>query len=145
MIINYKRLNENACEPICCSDYSAGADLCACLEENVEIHPGEVQVIPTGIACEIPNNFFGMVCSRSGLAAKNSVVVLNAPGIIDSDYRGEIKLILINHSSKSFTIENGMRLAQLIIVPCEKVLWQESEELTSTHRDAGGLGSTGIR
>ena len=145
MIVRFKKLNTNACEPIYGSEYSAGADLRACLEKNIDIQPGEVRIVGTGLACEIPNNFFGMVCSRSGLAAKNSVVVLNAPGIIDSDYRGEIKLILINHSDTSFTIENGMRLAQLIIVPCEKALWYDSKELTSTHRDAGGLGSTGVR
>ena len=145
MIIKFKKLNKNTHEPVYGTNYSAGADLRACLEENVEIKPGEVQIVGTGLACEIPENFFGMVCSRSGIAAKNGVVVLNSPGIIDSDYRGEIKLILINHSIKSFIIEHGMRLAQLIIVPFEKVSWQEIDELQRTQRNTGGLGSTGIR
>jgi dUTP pyrophosphatase len=144
MNINFKKLDENAITPIYGSTESAGADLHACLSQNVVIHPQEIVIIPTGIACEIPSGHFGMVCSRSGLAAKNGVVVLNSPGIIDADYRGELKLIMTNHSMVNFEVTQGMRLAQLIIVPFVAVNWTQRENLTQTVRNTGGIGSTGV-
>lgn len=145
MKIKFKKLNKCAQTPVSGTEYSAGADLRACITENVNLSARSSVVIPTGVACEIPSGFFGMICSRSGLAAKDSVVVLNAPGIIDADYRGELKLILYNHSDKPFVIENGMRLAQLIIVPFEKVSWEPADELQESSRGDGGIGSTGIK
>ena len=145
MKINFKKLLEKAEIPVYGTEYSAGADLKACIEKDVVISAGETVIIPTGLACEIPQGFFGMVCSRSGLAAKKGVVVLNSPGIIDADYRGELKLIMINHSDKDFVVENGMRLAQIIIVPFQKVEWTEVNELSDSTRGLGGIGSTGIK
>lgn len=145
MKINFKKLNEKAEIPVYGSEYSAGADLKACIDHEVVLFPGKSDIIPTGIACEIPEGFFGMVCSRSGLSAKSGIVVLNSPGIIDADYRGELKLIMINHSEKEFVIENGMRLSQLIIVPFQKAKWSEVEALSESARGQGGIGSTGIR
>lgn len=145
MKIKFKKLNKCAQAPVYGTEYSAGADLRACITENVNLPARSSVVIPTGLACEIPSGFFGMICSRSGLAAKDGVVVLNAPGIIDADYRGELKLILYNHSDKPFVIENGMRLAQLIIVPFEKVSWEPADELQESGRGDGGIGSTGIK
>lgn len=145
MKINFKKLNEKAMVPVYGSEFSAGADLRACISEDIIINPKDVSIIPTGIACEIPEGFFGMICSRSGLAAKNAMVVLNSPGIIDADYRGEIKLIMINHSEVPFKIEHGMRLAQLIFVPFEKGSWNEVDSLSKSVRGEGGIGSTGVK
>ena len=144
MEIKFKKLNANAIIPSYGSAYSAGVDLSACLDETVTLPPHETLIIPTGLAVEIPEKHFGMVCSRSGLAAKNGVVVLNSPGIIDSDYRGEIKLIMINHSQTPFEIQNSMRLAQMIIMPYLQVICQETKTLSETQRGQGGLGSTGV-
>lgn len=143
MQINFKKLNENAIVPEYGSEYSAGADLRACIDEDIVLNPSETNILPTGIAVEIPEGYFGMVCSRSGLAAKNQVVVLNSPGIIDSDYRGEIKLIMINHSNIPFVIKPAMRLAQIIIVPFFNATWIEALSLSETVRGNNGLGSTG--
>lgn len=145
MKIYFKKLNKGAIPPSYASNFSAGADLRVCLERNLTILPGAIELIPTGIAAEIPSGYFGMICSRSGLAAKNGIIVLNSPGIIDSDYRGEIKLIMINHSLKPFTIEPGMRLAQLIVVPFQKGNWIEAEALSESDRGIGGIGSTGLK
>ena len=143
MQINFKKLNENAIVPEYGSEYSAGADLRACINEDIVLNPSETNILPTGIAVEIPEGYFGMVCSRSGLAAKNQVVVLNSPGIIDSDYRGEIKLIMVNHSGIPFVIKPAMRLAQIIIVPFFYANWIETHSLSETVRGNNGLGSTG--
>ena len=143
MKIKFKKLNENAVVPGYGTEFSAGADLSACIEDNVTLTPAETRIIPTGLSVEIPEGYFGMVCSRSGLAAKNGIVVLNSPGIIDADYRGEIKLIMINHSNTPFVITPHLRLAQLIIVPYLKANWVEYENLSKTLRGNNGLGSTG--
>ncbi len=145
MILNYKILDKNAREPTYGSKYSAGADLRVSIDVPLTLNPGESKIVPTGIAVCIPEGHFGMICSRSGLSAKFGIVVLNSPGIIDSDYRGEIKLIMMNHSQEAFTIEPEMRLAQLIIVPYSKVSWKEAKNLSETERASGGIGSTGIR
>lgn len=144
MNVNFKKLNENAAAPFYGSSDSAGADLRACVNKSIVIRPREIVMIPTGLACEIPTGYFGMVCSRSGLAAKNGIVVLNSPGIIDADYRGEIQLIMTNHSTVDFEVTHGMRLAQLIIVPFAAANWIESHSLSQTTRDTGGIGSTGV-
>lgn len=143
MELKFKKLNDNAIIPNYGSEYSAGADLSTCITEDITLNPSETKILPTGIAIEIPERHFGMVCSRSGLAAKHQIVVLNSPGIIDSDYRGEIKLIMINHSNIPFVIKPSMRLAQIIIVPFLKVNWTETEALSETIRGNNGLGSTG--
>ena len=145
MKIRYKKICKTAHEPTYSSPQSAGADLRGCINENIIINPGEIKTIPTGIACEIPKDHVGMVCSRSGLAAKNGIAILNSPGIIDSDYRGEIKLIIQNHFNEKFVIENGMRLAQLVIVPYKHVTWTLTDNLSDTERSTGGLGSTGLK
>ncbi len=143
MKLKFKKLNNNAIIPNYGSEYSAGADLSTCITEDIVLNPSETKILPTGLAIEIPERHFGMVCSRSGLAAKYQIVVLNSPGIIDSDYRGEIKLIMINYSNIPFVIKPSMRLAQIIIVPFLKATWIEFENLSETIRGNNGLGSTG--
>ncbi len=145
MKINFKKLNKNARTPVYGTEYSAGADLETCIEDTIVLEPGKKAIIPTGVSCEIPEGYFGMICTRSGLAAKNGVVILNSPGIIDSDYRGELKLIVFNHSETPFVIEDGMRVAQLIIVPFEKVEWIQVAQLSESVRGEGGIGSTGVK
>ena len=145
MIIEYKKLNANAQEPTYGTEYSAGVDLRVSIDTPIVLNPGETEIVPTGIAICIPEGYFGMICSRSGLSAKFGIVVLNSPGIIDADYRGEIKLIMMNHSKKAFTIEQGMRLAQLIIVPYSRTSWKMVSDLPETRRADGGIGSTGIK
>jgi len=143
MEIKFKKLNDKAIVPVYGSEYSAGSDLSACIEDDLILNPSQTEIIPTGIAIELPEKYFGMVCSRSGLAAKNNVIVLNSPGIIDSDYRGEIKLIMINHSNVPFVIKPKMRLAQIIVVPFLQANWIETTSLSETIRGNNGLGSTG--
>jgi dUTP pyrophosphatase len=145
MKINFKKLDKNAIVPSYGSRDSAGADIRACIDCEIVVPQGCTAVVPTGIAVEIPENFFGMMCPRSGLAVKNGITLLNSPGVIDCDYRGELRIVLINHSNKHFTVENEMRMAQLIIVPFVCVDWIESVELSETHRGGGGFGSTGMR
>lgn len=124
---------------------AAGADVCAFLGEDVVIESGEYKMIPTGLFLEIPEGFEVQVRPRSGLAAKNGVTVLNAPGTIDSDYRGEIKVILINHSKQPFTVKNGDRIAQLVVASVVQASFESAERLSATERGEGGFGSTGIR
>jgi dUTP pyrophosphatase len=144
MNINYIKLNKNASVPVNGTEFSAGADLRASIESDVTINPGQTEVVGTGIAIEIPNGYFGMICPRSGLSLKHGITLLNSPGIIDSDYRGEIKCIIINHSNTNFTIENGMRIAQIIVMEYKKPVWVESEVLQDSIRGSSGFGSTGL-
>lgn len=124
---------------------AAGADVCAYLPENPIVIPaGATAMVPTGLFFEIPLGYEIQVRPRSGLAAKNSVTVLNTPGTIDSDYRGEIKVILINLGNKDFEIKNGDRIAQLIISPVIQAQFQITDSLSETERGAGGFGSTGV-
>ena len=123
---------------------AAGADVCAFLSEPVVIKSGEFAMIPTGLSFAIPERYEIQVRPRSGLAAKNGVTVLNTPGTIDSDYRGEVKVILINHGKDSFTVNNGDRIAQLIVAPVTQGVFEKTDELDSTQRGAGGFGSTGV-
>lgn len=124
---------------------SAGMDLCAAVPEPVILQPGTHAMIPTGLAIALPAGFEAQVRPRSGLAAKSGVTVLNSPGTIDADYRGEIKVILINHGPGPFTVERGMRIAQMVVARYTSVDWQEMAELSETERGSGGFGSTGTR
>lgn len=122
---------------------SAGMDLRASIEAPVFINPLERAIIPTGLFIELPLGFEAQVRPRSGLAARSGITVLNSPGTIDADYRGEIKIILVNLSQESFTVKHGDRIAQMIIARHEKAEWDESQELNSSERGAGGFGHTG--
>src|SRR5437667_301433 len=124
--------------------HSAGMDLRANLDADVSLNPLERALIPTGLFIELPEGFEAQVRPRSGLAAKKGITVLNSPGTIDADYRGEIKVILVNLSNESFNISDGERIAQMIISRHERVEWEESIELIETGRGQGGFGSTGI-
>ena len=123
---------------------AAGADLCALLESPLTIPAGKFAMVPTGLFFEIPEGYEVQVRPRSGLAAKNGVTVLNTPGTIDSDYRGEIKVILINLGDKDFTINSGDRIAQMIVAPVTQASFTKVESLSETERGAGGFGSTGV-
>lgn len=125
------------------TEAAAGMDLRADLETPVELKPLERALIPTGLFIELPVGFEAQVRPRSGLAAKKGVTVLNSPGTIDADYRGEIKVILVNLSNENFVVENGERIAQLVVARHERVEWQQAEALEETRRGAGGFGSTG--
>ncbi|MFC1544235.1 dUTP diphosphatase [Gemmatimonadota bacterium] len=122
---------------------SAGMDLRACLEEPLTIAAGATALIPTGFAIALPDGHEAQVRPRSGLALKHAVSLANTPGTVDSDYRGEVMVILINHGTKPFTIEHGMRIAQMVIAPVRRAFWVEVEDLPATERGAGGFGSTG--
>lgn len=122
---------------------SAGLDLCAAIEEPLTLAPGERAMIPTGFEWEIPDGYEGQVRPRSGLAVKFGVTVLNSPGTVDSDYRGEVKVILCNFGEESFTIERGMRIAQMIVAPVAAFEVVEERKLEETGRGKGGFGHTG--
>ncbi len=122
---------------------SAGMDLHANLSEAIILQPGERKLIPTGLFMELPEGYEAQVRPRSGLALKHGVTVLNSPGTIDADYRGEIQVLLINHSDLDFEINHGERIAQLVIAKHEQVNWIENEALNNTERGAGGYGSSG--
>ncbi|MCI6479496.1 MAG: dUTP diphosphatase [Candidatus Treponema excrementipullorum] len=123
---------------------AAGADICACIESDVVIGVGERVMVPTGLFFEIPQGYEVQVRPRSGLAVKNGVTCLNTPGTIDSDYRGEIKVILINLGQKPFTVKNGDRIAQIVVSPVEQASFCKVDVLSSTERGEGGFGSTGV-
>ena len=124
---------------------SAGMDLRANIKESIVLKSLERAIVKTGLFIELPIGYEAQVRPRSGLAAKNGITVLNSPGTIDADYRGEIGVILVNLSTKDFTIENGERIAQLIIAKHERAEWIEVQELTETSRGEGGFGSTGVK
>jgi dUTP pyrophosphatase len=123
---------------------SAGADVSALVNEPVVIKPTERALIPTGIFMEIPENFEMQVRPRSGLAIEHGITLPNSPGTIDSDYRGELKIILINHGNKNFTVTNGMRIAQIILTPVVHAQFMLSNKLNPTERSEGGFGHTGL-
>ncbi len=127
------------------TEASAGMDLRAHLTEPITLEPLERAVVKTGLFIELPIGFEAQVRPRSGLAAKKGITVLNAPGTVDADYRGEIGVILVNISREPFTISNGERIAQLVIARHERAEWEASEELSETSRGAGGFGSTGVK
>ena len=124
---------------------SAGLDLRANITEAIQLQPLERIIVKTGLFIELPIGFEAQVRPRSGLAAKNGVTVLNAPGTVDADYRGEIGVILVNLSNTTFTIQNGERIAQLVIAKHERAEWLEVETLSETSRGEGGFGSTGVK
>lgn len=127
------------------TDASAGLDLRAAVPEDepVVLESGEHALLPTGLQIALPRGYEGQVRPRSGLAYRHGVTVLNSPGTIDADYRGEVKVLLINHGSESFAIERGMRIAQLVVAQHARVSWVEQEALEETVRGPGGFGSTG--
>jgi len=138
-----KKFYKNVKLPIYKTTGSSGMDLVAYIEKRIILKPGKTSIIPTGIAIAIPKNYEMQIRPRSGLAAKNEISVLNTPGTIDSDYRGEIKIILINLGKKSFIIKSGDRVAQMILCPVEKGEFKEVKKLPKTVRGKKGFGSTG--
>ena len=141
--ISVKLLRPGARVPTYGTEASAGADLYACMQDKVEVGPGQSAMIPTGIAMEIPKGYAGLVFARSSMGAKRGLAPANKVGVIDSDYRGEIRVVLYNHSGEVQSIEPGERVAQLLIVPVFTPGFQEAEKLSDTSRGAGGFGSTG--
>ena len=141
--VQIKRLHGDQPIPAYKTDHSAGMDVHAALDAPVEMTPGQIALIPTGFAVAIPEGFEIQVRPRSGLACKHGISVPNAPGTIDADYRGELKVALINLSQQAFTIEPGMRVAQLILARVPQAALVEVEELSDTERGTGGFGSTG--
>tara|TARA_B100000123_G_scaffold80626_1_gene57991 strand:- start:41 stop:481 length:441 start_codon:yes stop_codon:yes gene_type:complete len=140
-----KRLSDKVVLPKYETEGSSGLDLAAHINESIEIKPGSTAIIPTGLTVSIPKNFEIQIRPRSGLAAKNQLSVLNTPGTIDADYRGELKVILINLSAKSFLVENGARIAQMVLCPVVKANLKEVKSLEDTKRGSGGFGSTGTK
>ncbi len=140
-----KRLSKDIILPKYETSGSSGLDLSANIKTSVKIEPGETTIIPTGISVSIPKNFEIQIRPRSGLAAKNQITVLNTPGTIDADYRGEIKVILINLSKETFVVENGARIAQMVVCPVIKAKLKEVDSLDNTSRGSGGFGSTGMK
>ena len=140
-----KRLSKKVSLPKYETSGSSGLDLAANIDANIIINPGKLAIIPTGLAVSIPKGFEIQIRPRSGLAAKKKITVLNTPGTIDADYRGEIKVILINHSDEIFTVEKGFRVAQMVICPVIQASLQEVDELSETTRGEGGFGSTGTK
>ena len=141
--IRLKIVRQGAKLPTYGTAEAAGADLYACLEAPVTIEPGKTAFVPTGIALEVPRHCAGLVYARSGLACKRGLAPANKVGVIDSDYRGEIFVVLYNHGEVSQTIENGERIAQLVITPVLQPAYEQVEELSDTVRNEGGFGSTG--
>ncbi|RME81968.1 MAG: dUTP diphosphatase [Zetaproteobacteria bacterium] len=129
--------------PAYATPHAAGLDLRAAVEDEIVLHAGERALVPTGIAIALPQGYEAQVRPRSGLALKHGITVLNAPGTIDADYRGEIKVILVNLGDAPFVIRRGERIAQLVVAPVAHVRWLEVEALPETERGAGGFGSTG--
>tara|TARA_B100000941_G_scaffold283800_1_gene253730 strand:- start:458 stop:898 length:441 start_codon:yes stop_codon:yes gene_type:complete len=140
-----KRISKNIILPKYETSGSSGLDLSANIKTSVKIEPGKTTIIPTGISVSIPKNFEIQIRPRSGLAAKNQISVLNTPGTIDADYRGEIKVILINLSKETFIVENGARIAQMVVCPVIKAKLKEVDSLDNTSRGSDGFGSTGMK
>ena len=140
-----KRLSEQVSLPKYETVGSSGMDLSANIDAKINIEPGKTAIIPTGLALSIPKGFEVQIRPRSGLAAKQKISVLNTPGTIDSDYRGEIKVILINLSQESFKVEKGLRIAQMVVCPVVQAQLKEVNDLNETERGKGGFGSTGTK
>ncbi len=131
--------------PTYATSLSAGLDLLAAVEKNLVIEPGKIALVPTGLCIAVPPGFEAQVRPRSGLALKHGLVVPNSPGTIDADYRGEVKVILLNLGEATFTVERGMRIAQLVLAKVESLAWEPVARLEESNRGAGGFGSTGVR
>jgi dUTP pyrophosphatase len=140
-----KRLSQQVSLPKYETTGSSGLDLAANINSNINIDPGKTAIIPTGLAISIPKGFEIQIRPRSGLAAKKQLSVLNTPGTIDADYRGEIKVILINHGHQVFVVEKGLRIAQMVVCPVIQAQLEEVNELSDTIRGKGGFGSTGSK
>tara|TARA_Y100000817_G_C16696906_1_gene473012 strand:- start:326 stop:766 length:441 start_codon:yes stop_codon:yes gene_type:complete len=140
-----KRLSKEVSLPKYETSGSSGMDLAANINSKVNIDPGKTAVIPTGLAVSIPKGYEVQIRPRSGLAAKKKITVLNTPGTIDADYRGEIKVILINLSKDSFEVEKGLRIAQMVVCPIVQAQLKEVDDLKQTERGEGGFGSTGTK
>ena len=145
MQVAIKKLSDTAILPSYGSEFAAGADLYACLGNEITIDPHETVLIPTGIAIELPQGYAGLIYARSGLATKKGLAPANKVGVIDCDYRGEVKVALHNHSGIPQTVSAGERIAQLVITPYLTAQFVEKEELSQTVRGAGGFGSTGSK
>lgn len=145
MKVNIKKLNNNAILPTYGSEFSAGADLYSCMEQAVSIEPGKTELIPTGIAMEIPKGYVGLIYARSGLATKRGLAPANKVGVIDSDYRGELLVALFNQGRTAQIVEPGERIAQIVLTPYLKADFHVAEELSDTTRGTGGFGSTGTK
>ena len=143
--IQIKRLSNSVSIPKYETSGSSGMDVAAHIENNIIINPGEKALVPTGFSIAIPIGYEVQIRPRSGLAAKKNITVLNTPGTIDADYRGEIKVILINLGKEKFTIENGERIAQMVVCPVVQTILEEVKELSDTKRGLGGFGSTGSK
>ena len=130
--------------PEAASAHAAGLDLVAAIDAPITLAPGARRLVPAGIAIALPEGFEAQVRPRSGLALRHGVTVLNSPGTIDADYRGEIGVVLVNLGESPFTIERGMRIAQLVVAPVARVSWAERAELSASERGPGGFGSTGV-
>ena len=141
--VNIKKLKEGATIPTYGSDYAAGADLYACLDDALTINPGETVFVGTGIALEVPEGYAGLIYARSGLSCKRGLAPANKVGVVDADYRGEVTVALHNHSDKPQTIEAHERIAQMVIAPFLAASFTEVDELSDTVRGVGGFGSTG--
>ena len=142
-VIRVKKLHEQAILPTYGSEEAAGADLYACLDAPLTVEPGATVWIPTGLAMEIPQGCAGLVYARSGMACKKGLAPANKVGVIDSDYRGPVTVVLHNHGSEAQTISHGERIAQLVITPVLTPAYEVSDDLTETDRGQGGFGSTG--
>jgi dUTP pyrophosphatase len=140
-----KRLSKEVSLPKYETSGSSGMDLAANIDANISIDPGKTAIIPTGLALSIPKGFEVQIRPRSGLAAKQKISVLNTPGTIDADYRGEIKVILINLGQDSFKVEKGLRIAQMVVCPIVQAQLKEVNDLSETERGKGGFGSTGTK
>lgn len=145
MKVSIKKLNDKAVIPSYGSEFAAGADLYACIDADLEIGSHQTAVVPTGIAIELPRGYAGFIYARSGLATKKGLAPANKVGVVDCDYRGEVKVALHNHSEETHTVAAGERLAQLVIAPYLTAEFEEKDELSSTVRGAGGFGSTGSK
>lgn len=139
-----KRFSNKVLTPKYETKGSSGMDIAAFIENKIVINPGSKEIIPTGFSLSIPEGYEVQIRPRSGLAAKQGISVLNTPGTIDADYRGEIKVILINLSKNKFIVENGLRIAQMVVCPVIQAEFQEVQELSKTTRGSGGFGSTGV-
>lgn len=143
--IPIKKLNSRAVLPTYGSEYAAGADLYACVEDAVILEAGETKLVPTGLAMEIPAGYAGLIYARSGLASKKGLAPANKVGVVDADYRGEVMVALHNHSGEKAVIEPGERIAQLVITPYVAAHFEETAELSESVRGVGGFGSTGTK
>ena len=144
-VIAVKKLNERAILPTYGSEYSAGADLYALTDEEIVFQPGETKLVHTGLAMEIPEGYAGLIYARSGLASKRGLAPANKVGVVDADYRGEVMVALHNHSNVEQKIAPKERIAQLVVAPFLKAVFEESETLSDTVRGSGGFGSTGTK